>query len=90
MSDIGEMFRGLREHHRVNRAANKVQGTQRLVDSGHAFDSKNEGQHLILTEYGTRIEYWPGTNLWREGGARNRGVQSLIDRLDALRDGGVS
>ena len=49
MSDLGDVFRDMKNAGQVKRMTNKIRSTQILVDEGIRFVSKNNGTHLIIS-----------------------------------------
>ena len=62
------------------RAKNRVSSRHMLVAAGISFVEKNLGAHLIVTNNGYCIDFWPGTGKWivRNGKLERRGVKKLI------------
>lgn len=68
---------------KVRRAANRDHGARRLDQAEVAYETKNDGAHLIVSHCGIVVDYWPGTGLWRvrSTGESQRGIGSLLTRL---------
>jgi hypothetical protein len=80
MSEFGELFSALRARSAARRAENRKHAPAMLQQEGIAFESKNDGAHLIVAgEY----DFWPGTGLWRHRRDRksSRGIKKLIRRI---------
>jgi len=56
------------------RAENRDSSKQMLSDKGIQFTEHNNGAHLKVG----RIDFWPGTGLWKDGNFEDRGVKNLI------------
>jgi hypothetical protein len=83
MSDMGEIGKIMKSLSRERRANNRESSPKLLEAAGIRFVSKNVGAHLIVTANdGTRVDFWPGTGLWRVAGEtkKHRGVHPLIAR----------
>lgn len=66
--DIIEGFRGLKQARQEERADRRGAAPERLRAAGVAFESKNEGAHLIVRDGKRIIDFWPGTGRWWERG----------------------
>lgn len=75
--DLSAIFQAQREESKDRRERNRLRGQAELESAGVAFEAKNNGAHLVVLE---RIDYWPGTGLWkdREVPQEGRGINSLI------------
>lgn len=53
--------------------------TEYLKDKGISFESKNNGQHLVVHSLLGTIDYWPSTNKWkvRDTGESGHGAIEL-------------
>jgi len=87
MGDMGDYWRDVRpsmkEENQKKRAGNRESSAKMLTAAGIAFETKNEGAHLIVTESGRTVDFWPATGLWIERGTakQKRGVRCLIAEL---------
>lgn len=87
MGDMGDYWRDVRpamqEESRQKRASNREASAKMLTAASIAFETKNEGAHLIVTAHGRTVDFWPGTGLWIERGTskQKRGVRRLIAEL---------
>lgn len=65
------------------RADNREHSARILREAGIAFQSKNDGAHLIVTHRGHTYDFWPGTGLWCMRGStqRHRGVRGLLKQI---------
>jgi hypothetical protein len=79
LSDIGEMFDGMREESRQRRKSHRDHAPSVLAMAGIPFLSKNGAAHLIVGEP-PLFDFWPGTGLYanKKTGARGRGLRNLI------------
>ena len=51
----------------------------RLAEAGIGFDSRNNGQHLIVEGFDCFIDFWPSTDRWNTRfGLKSRGLHRLI------------
>jgi hypothetical protein len=84
MTEMGDLFRALKEESSRKRADNRVNGAALLHKNDVAFESKNDGAHLIV-DAGVKgkIDYWPGTGRWtvRLGGRTGRGINKLLGMI---------
>ena len=87
MSELGEMYAAMRGRSADRKARRRTSAPAGLASRGVAFESKNEGAHLIV-DGGTlgKIDFWPGTGLWveRKSGRRRRGFGALVRRITGL------
>lgn len=65
------------------RELNRESGAAKLTEAGIPFITNNRGVHLQITHNGVRVDYWPGTGLWRVPSTNHsrRGIKSLLDFL---------
>ncbi len=92
MSDLGDTFNALREDSKAKRANNRASSAELLRKAGIAFESRNGGAHLIVSDARVIVDFWPGTGLWisRGGTRRGRGVRKLIRFvIDSRKKGGA-
>jgi hypothetical protein len=86
MGDMGEYWADVKPEmkrmSRAKRSSNRKNGESELFLKGIPFLKKNAGAHLIVNpeEPKKRVDYWPGTGLWRSywGSAEGRGIASLL------------
>lgn len=79
--DMGAFWRDVNAARQEKRATNREASPQALTTAGIAFESKNDGAHLIVAG---AWDFWPGTGLWirRQGQkTEGRGVLNLIKRV---------
>jgi hypothetical protein len=69
------------------RAGNRENSAAILVEREIAFDSKNDGAHLIVRHNGKTADFWPGTGKYslRGTGVYRRGVFNLLRDLGVKR-----
>jgi len=83
----GDFWRDVRpamqEASKQRKAANRAAATKLLKAAGLAFESKNDGAHLVVRDNGMVFDFWPGTGLWQMRGARHqrRGVHALLKTI---------
>lgn len=87
---MGELFNAAREAGRERRASNRETTPEVLRRHGVAFDSKNEGAHLVVRHGEWVADLWPGTGKYqvRRGKWRSpyrRGVFNLLRDLGVQR-----
>lgn len=82
MGDMKEVGEILREWSKERRAYNRAGSPEVLRRARIAFESKNDGAHLIVTHAGAVVDFWPGTGryIFRTG-RKGRGVHGLIQDL---------
>lgn len=79
---VWDVFKELRKESQRKRADNREYARLVLEASGHYFEVKNDGAHLIVDAALGKIDYWPGTGLWIcRYGPRGRGLQPLMQHL---------
>ena len=86
MGDGGEFWKDVRpamkKASQNKRRANRRNGAETLRLNRIPFLKKNQGAHLIVypEDVKLRVDYWPGTGLWRSWGGltEGRGVESLL------------
>lgn len=87
MGDMGEYWRDvkpfLKERARQKREKNKESSTEILIKHGVAFESKNEGIHLIVRHASKIVDFWPSTGrfICRSGKRDDHGVFNLLKYL---------
>ena len=81
MSDMGEIFDGLKKHNKAKKRNNLEASTKMLEDEGIPLIKKNGGVHLIVGD--GAFDFWPSTGLFinRETQKQGRGVKNLIKAL---------
>lgn len=93
MSDesIWATYRALRDLDKVERADRRALAPQILLDNGVSFKEHNDGAHLIVTDHGMTVDFWPGTEKWitrptkTEQSRRGRGIDELLTYLEQRR-----
>jgi len=85
MSEIGEVFKIIKEEGKKKKAKNLVSSTQILADKGIQFESKNRGVHLVVNHNGKIADFWPSTGKFNIRGevGYHRGVKNLLKKLGA-------
>lgn len=80
---MSEYWRDVKAEGQENRARNRESSPTVLTRHGIAYETKNDGTHLIVTHAGKTVDFWPGTGLWRaRKGTNGRGVFRLLAFLD--------
>lgn len=70
------------ERHKKKTARNRSLSAQYLTQNGIAFESRNDGAHLILrSRDGKTVNFWPGTGLFIAERLSGRGVRNLVKIL---------
>ena len=81
MSEMGDDFAALAEASKLKRGSNRTNSARLLIANGIAFNSLNDGAHLIVTIGASTWDFWPGSGLWRRRNGppgNHRGVMRLI------------
>ena len=82
MNELGEAFSVWKEHKAKKKKQNKISSTELLTKCGFDFESKNNGNHLIVYFCGRIADFWPSTGKYCvRGGRYKRGVKNLINDL---------
>lgn len=85
MSELGELYKGLKEAKSEKKKDNKENSTKLLTEHDVEFESRNNGVHLIVYAEGDKlIDFWPSTGLWIRRWhtqKRERGVMRLLKEL---------
>jgi len=78
--DMGAFWRDVKAAGQAKRADNRKSSPELLKEAGIAFDTKNDGAHLVVPVRGLLIDFWPGKGLWIVRGSTQRhgGVRKLI------------
>ena len=82
MSEMGELYRQIREKRQKKRRQNLEYSTEKLKQLNIEFESKNNGVHLVIKSEPV-IDFYPSTGLWieRETKHSKRGILSLLRHL---------
>lgn len=76
----------LKQESQDRRSSNRDASAKLLNERGIAYESKNDGAHLIVTHAGKTCDFWPGTGKWiARKGPSGRGVFRLISFLANVR-----
>lgn len=83
MSDASEEYKALRLESQCRRAEHRAHAIAVLTNRGYHFETRNDGVHLIVEAALGKIDYWPGTGLWkcRYGTQQGRGIASVLQHL---------
>ena len=78
--ELADEYRSMDAIKKAKKASNLEQSTNLLKLEGIDFESKNNGVHLIVTDFnGNLIDFWPSTGKWIvRNGKTSRGIQNLI------------
>lgn len=88
---IRATYRALRDHDKGERADRRAMAPVILEDNGVAFKEHNGGAHLIVTDHGVTVDFWPGTEKWitrptkTEQSRRGHGIDELLTYLEQRR-----
>jgi GH35 family endo-1,4-beta-xylanase len=79
MGDMAEIFNDMKDYKKMKRADNTRKSTALLKRFHIEFESKNNGAHLIVSDY----NFWPSTGLFENRITKRtgRGVYNLIKKL---------
>ena len=73
-------FTPLSQKERAHKKERAKLAPLRLAEAGIGFDSRNEGQHLIVEGFDCYIDFWPSTERWATRfGHKGRGIHNLIN-----------
>lgn len=81
----GQTWRNLKTWHKKKRARNRRASAALLSGFGIAFDSNNDGAHLIVRHNNRVVDFFPTTGYWADRSTssdRQRGVFELIAYLN--------
>lgn len=79
MSDVGELYRAWGEDKKRKKESNQEYSTNLLIQKGVEFESKNWGNHLVVTGKNCVIDFWPSTGKFIVRGVKHgRGVRNLL------------
>lgn len=83
MGDMGDIWREakplMKEESKQRRHHNRTSSRDLLASRGIAFESRNEGAHLIVKGRDCVIDFWPGTGKYiARDGRKGRGVRNLL------------
>jgi hypothetical protein len=89
VGDIGDYWRearawkGPKEAAKEKREQNRKSSTHLLTKHGIAFETNNDGHHLIIVDGADTYDFWPGTGKWnrRSDATYYRGVRELIGTI---------
>lgn len=84
MGEHGELMKAFREQSRERKQSNRERSTQRLLENGVKFQSRNDGLHLMIDTPAGRVNFYPSTGLYN-GVLEGRGVFTLLDELKRLK-----
>lgn len=67
--------------------SNKESNTKFLVDLQAKFESKNNGEHLIIDSRYGYIDFWPSSGKWtfRVDGEKGQGAEAMAESLQKRR-----
>lgn len=79
-SDIALAFKARKEASRKKKESNQDWSTQKLIDEGIPFESKNWGNHLIVETQNGKVDFWPSTGKFivRDTDKHGRGIRQLL------------
>jgi len=78
----GELFRGMKERRKQEKAANVKQARQALVEREIFITEHNNGTHWKVKGADGYIDFWPSTGRWIvPGGKKGFGVNALIKHI---------
>ena len=75
------------EEHKRKTAHNRKSSAEILTERGIAFESKNDGAHLIVNAHGATFDFWPGTGKYSRRGpyGYQRGVFNLLKDIEKVK-----
>ena len=78
--DIIDTWKDLKIAAANRRAANRVNSASFLTKQGVPFESKNNGAHIVISLGPLRVDFWPGTGLWRASGLHPKEGRGVFRR----------
>lgn len=77
---------GFAQESQERRAKNRAHSAGVLDAHSIAYESKNQGAHLVITLADRVIDFWPGTGMFtdRKTKRNGRGVQNLVKKISEL------
>ena len=76
-------WKEVKKYSQLKRESNRITSTSRLVKAEIPFDSRNNGQHLMIDSAKGIIHFWPSTGKFN-GAAEGRGVFNLIKAIRGM------
>lgn len=89
MDDWRGFGEAMKQASQERRAGNRESSPQVLRDHGVAFETKNDGAHLVVRHAGKVADLWPGTGKYRVRRPGGKGEQYRRGVFNLLRDLGV-
>ena len=79
----GDDWREYKELKRVERSDRRSSAPDQLAAAGIGFESKNMGAHLVVANGEFKVDFWPGTTLWkcRKWKTSRYGLGRLIEHI---------
>lgn len=82
MSEIGDLFAGLKDLKREAKRLNKEYADALLKEHNVVFTVHNNGEHLIVHGSKCLIDFWPGPGRWqarngKKGWQANRLIKAI-------------
>lgn len=73
-------FKEMKANHQQIKEKRKVEDTQKLINKGIEFESKNFGYHLIVKGKESLIDYWPSSGKFfvRKTKKKGNGFNNLM------------
>lgn len=81
MGDIGEMYRDWNQLRKKQKEDNFLKSMEWLQTNKINFESKNNGNHLILIINKNRIDFWPTTNKLKIGNSMRGNGLAYIKKI---------
>lgn len=83
MSDMGDIFKAMKEDSKNRKHKNLVYSTNLLASLNVEFEVKNCANHLIVNHFGKVADFWPSTGKFNIRGEKDyhRGVNNLLNKL---------
>jgi len=84
MNYMREDYDAMKAHSKEKKLSNLEKSTKLLLDRNIDFESKNNGIHLVVTDFnGSLIDFYPSTGKWIiRNGKASRGVMNLIRHIE--------
>lgn len=85
MHDEIALYKAHAERSKEKRRHNRASSAKMLTDYGVPFTAYNDNAHIVIqyTDPEIKINFWPGTGLWRVYGTMKsgRGVRNLLNYI---------
>ena len=78
-TELGDIYAYMQQTSKVKRGRNRARCLERLIKENINFENKNDRIHIIISEKGLTIDYWPGTGRYKvRNGKTGFGIKNLL------------